>query len=100
MITDFEYCRERWGASPGWVLRLSWKYDGKPVRSVLLGRNGRHYSKPKAPDDPLLPFLMDHFGMKKAAARLMARKLPKGTEEERVRAAYGLYDKEGHDATR
>jgi len=24
----------------------------------------------------------------------MARKLPKGTEEERVRAAYGLYEKE------
>jgi len=32
--------------------------------------------------------------MKKAAARIMARKLPKGTEEERVRAAYGLYEKE------
>jgi len=93
MITDFEKREERWG-KVGWVIRQSWKYDGKPVKLVVFAKNGARYVPEKPPDDPLLEFLMEHFGMKKAAARIMARKLPKGTEEERVRAAYGLYEKE------
>ena len=93
MITDFEKREEHWGKA-GWVIRQSWKYDGKPVKLVVLGKNGKQYVPEKPPDDELLEFLMEHFGMKKAAARIMARKLPKGTEEERVRAAYGLYERE------
>jgi len=93
MITDFHFEVQRWRT--GEVIRLSWGYDGKVVRAVLLAKSGARYVPEKPPDDELLEFLMEHFGMKKAAARNMARKLPKGTEEERVRAAYGLYEKEG-----
>ena len=92
MITDFHFEVQRWRT--GEVIRLSWGYDGKVVRAVLLAKSGARYVPEKPPDDELLEFLMEHFGMKKAAARIMARKLPKGTEEERVRAAYGLYERE------
>ena len=96
MITDFEKREEHWGKA-GWVIRESWKYDGKPVKLVVCAKNGKRYVPEQPPDDELLEFLMEHFGMKKAAARIMARKLPKGTEEERVRAAYGLYEKRGSE---
>ena len=95
MITDFHSEVQSWRT--GEVIRLSWGYDGKVVRAVLLAKSGARYVPPPPPDDPLLEFLMEHFGMKKAAARIMARKLPKGTEEERVRAAYGLYEKRGSE---
>ena len=96
MITDFEKREERWG-KVGWVIRQSWKYDGKPVKLVVCAKIGARYVSEKPPDDPLLEFLMEHFGMKKAAARIMARKLPKGTEEERILAVHRLYEKRGSE---
>ena len=47
MITDFEYYRERWG-KVGWVIRQSWKYDGKPVKLVVLAKNGARYVPPSS----------------------------------------------------
>jgi hypothetical protein len=91
-VTEFHSEVQHWRT--GEVIRLSWGYDGKVVKAILLAKSGARYVPPQPPDDPLLEFLMEHFGMKRAAARIMARKLPKGTEEERVRAAYGLYEKE------
>ena len=72
MITDFEKREERWGKA-GWVIRQSWKYGGKPVKLVVCAKNGARYVPEKPPDDPLLEFLMEHFGMKKAAARKIGR---------------------------
>ena len=91
-ITDFSHNILYWKLGP--VVHSCWVYGGKLVHSYVFAKNGKRYVPPQPPDDPLLEFLMEHFGMKKAAARIMARKLPKGTEEERVRAAYGLYEKE------
>ena len=93
MITDFEYYRERWG-KVGWVIRQSWKYDGKPVKLVVYAKNGKRYVPPQPPDDPLVGYLMSDFGMKISAARLLARRVPKGTEEERILAVHRMYDRE------
>ena len=100
MITDFEYYRERWG-KVGWVIRQSWKYDGKPVKLVVLGKNGKQYVPEKPPDDELVGYLMDFFGMKKAAAQARARRVPKKaadgrelTLEERIRLFNQMYEKE------
>jgi len=69
--------------------------DGKDVQVYLFAKNGRHYSMPKPPDDPLVEYLMSDFGMKVSAARLLARRVPKGTEEERILAVHRMYDREG-----
>jgi len=39
--------------------------------------------------------LMSDFGMKISAARLLARRVPKGTEEERILAVHRMYELEG-----
>ena len=100
MITDFEYRPQRWGKA-GWVIRQSWKYDGKPVKLVVLGKNGKQYVPEKPPDDELVGYLMDFFGMKKAAAQARARRVPKKaadgrelTLEERIRLFNQMYEKE------
>ena len=100
MITDFEKREEHWGKA-GWVIRQSWKYDGKPVKLVVLGKNGKQYVPEKPPDDELVGYLMDFFGMKKAAAQARARRVPKKaadgrelTLEERIRLFNQMYEKE------
>ena len=93
MITDFEKREERWGKA-GWVIRQSWKYDGKPVKLVVYAKNGKRYVPEKPPDDPLVGYLMSDFGMKISAARLLARRVPKGTEAERILAVHRMYDRE------
>jgi hypothetical protein len=101
MITDFEKREEHWGKA-GWVIRQSWKYDGKSVKLVVLAKNGARYVPPPPPDDPLVAYLMSDFGMKVGAARLLARRVPKKaadgrelTPEERIRAVHRLYEKGG-----
>ena len=93
MITDFYYAVQHWRL--GDVIHLRWGYDGKDVQVYLFAKNGRHYSMPKPPDDPLVEYLMSDFGMKVSAARLLARRVPKGTEEERILAVHRMYDREG-----
>ena len=99
-VTDFAYRVERWRT--GEVIRQSWKCDGKEVKRVVFAKNGRHYTGPPLPDDPLVAYLMSDFGMKASAARLLARRVPKKapdgrelTEAERVLAVHRLYEKEG-----
>jgi len=95
MITDFEKREEHWGKA-GWVIRQSWKYDGKPVKLVVLAKNGARYVPEKPPDDPLVDYFMAECGMKKVAARIMARKVPKKLPEaERMMLALQVYDREG-----
>ena len=100
MITDFEKREERWGKA-GWVIRQSWKYDGKPVKLVVCAKNGKRYVPEQPPDDELVGYLMDFFGMKKAAAQARARRVPKKaadgrelTLEERIRLSNQMYEKE------
>jgi len=92
-VTDFRSEVQHWRT--GWVWRLSWLCDGKKVKAVLRAENGKRYVPPKPPDDPLVAYLMSDFGMKIAAARLLARRVPKGTEAERILAVHRLYEKEG-----
>ena len=99
MITDFEKREERWG-KVGWVIRQSWKYDGKPVKLVVFAKNGARYV-PEPPDDELVGYLMANFSMKKAAAQARARRVPKKTLggapltlEERIRLFNQMYEKE------
>jgi len=93
MITDFHSEVQSWRT--GEVIRLSWGYEGKVVRAILLAKSGARYVPPQPPDDPLVGYLMSDFGMKKAAARLLARRVPKGTETERILAVHRMYEKEG-----
>jgi len=100
MITDFEKREERWGKA-GWVIRQSWKYGGKPVKLVVCAKNGARYVPEQPPDDELAGYLMDFFGMKKAAAQARARRVPKKaadgrelTLEERIRLFNQMYEKE------
>ena len=102
MITDFHSEVQRWRT--GEVIRLSWGYEGKVVRAILLAKNGARYVPPQPPDDPLVGYLMSDFGMKISAARLLARRTPKKapdgrelTEEERILAVHRLYEKRGSE---
>ena len=92
MITDFHFEVQRWRT--GEVIRLSWGYEGKVVRAILLAKSGARYV-PEPPDDELVGYLMSDFGMKISAARLLARRVPKGTEEERILAVHRMYELEG-----
>jgi hypothetical protein len=100
MITDFEKREEHWGKA-GWVIRESWKYDGKPVKLVVCAKNGKRYVPEKPPDDELGGYLMANFSMQKAAAQARARRVPKKTLggapltlEERIRLFNRMYEKE------
>jgi hypothetical protein len=99
-VTEFHSEVQHWRT--GEVIRLSWGYEGKVVRAVLLAKNGARYVPPPPPDDPLVAYLMSDFGMKVGAARLLARRVPKKaadgrelTPEERIRAVHRLYEKGG-----
>ena len=43
-VTEFHSEVQRWRT--GEVIRLSWGYDGKVVRAVLLAKNGARYVPP------------------------------------------------------
>ena len=92
-VTDYEHRVEQWRY--GEVIRQSWKCDGKEVKKAVFAKNGLHYAPPKPPDDLLVAYLMSDFGMTVSAARLLARRVPKGTEEERILAVHRMYDREG-----
>jgi len=99
MITDFHSEVQRWRT--GEVIRLSWGYEGKVVRAILLAKSGARYV-PEPPDDELVGYLMANFSMKKAAAQARARRVPKKTLggapltlEERIRLFNQMYEKEG-----
>jgi len=103
MITDFEKREEHWGKA-GWVIRESWKYDGKVVKLVVYAKNGARYVPEQPPDDELGGYLMANLSMKKAAAQARARRVPKkaadGRElaiEERIRLFNQMYELEGKE---
>jgi hypothetical protein len=98
-VTEFHSEVQHWRT--GEVIRLSWGYEGKVVRAVLLAKNGARYVPPPPPDDPLGGYLMDFFSMKKAAAQARARRVPKKaadgrelTLEERIRLFNQMYEKQ------
>ena len=102
-VTDLHYILNCWGGED--ILCLTWLCDGRRVGGKwgipLLAKNGDRYRKPQPPDDELVGYLMDFFGMKKAAAQARARRVPKKaadgrelTLEERIRLFNQMYEKE------
>ena len=62
MITNFTHSIACWHGKD--VLRLSWKYQGKDVRAVLMAKNGARYIPVKAPRiDPDLADALKDSGM-------------------------------------
>jgi len=92
-VTDIHTSVLHWNV--GDIVWVGWICGGKQRQAYLLAKNGKRYVPPQPPDDSLVAYLMSDFGMKTAAARLLARRVPKGTEEERIRAVHRLYEKEG-----
>ena len=91
-ITDFSHNILYWKLGP--VVHSCWVYGGKLVHSYVFAKNGKRYVPEQPPDDPLVGYLMSDFGMKISAARLLARRVPKGTEAERILAVHRMYDRE------